>query len=63
MVMAMVYTQAGMYEEACEEIEQVLTIPSWYSAAMLKLDPIFEPLYNYPRFKTLIDNYEKEHGT
>ena len=58
MVMATIYTIVGEYERAIDELELVLSIPSWCSTAYLRADPIFAPLQDIPRFKSLLTKYE-----
>jgi len=58
MVMAMIYTLVGEYEKAIDELELVLSIPSWCSAKYLRADPLFDPLESNPRFVALLNKYE-----
>ena len=58
MVMATIYTIVGEYDKAIDELEIVLSVPAWCSTALLKADPIFAPLQDIPRFKSLISKYE-----
>ncbi len=58
MVMATIYTIVGEYDNAIEELELLLSIPSWSSVKYLRADPIFAPLQNIPRFKALLEKYE-----
>jgi len=57
MVMATIYTIVGEYENAIDELELLLSIPSWCSAEYLKVDPIYDPLKDIPRFKALLEKY------
>jgi tetratricopeptide (TPR) repeat protein len=43
----------GEYDTALEQIDYVLSIPSFLSPQLLKLDPRFEPLHDHPRFRQL----------
>ncbi len=56
--MAQIYTLVGEYELAIDELEYVLSIPSWASAKYLRSDPLFTPLYDLPRFKKLLTDFE-----
>ena len=49
----------GEYELAIDELEYVLSIPSWCSPEYLKADPLYAPLYDNPRFQAMIQEYEK----
>ncbi len=59
MVMATIYTIIGEYEKAIDELEIVLSVPSWCSAEYLKADPIYAPLMEYPRFIAVLERYSK----
>ena len=58
MVMAMIYTIIGQYENAIELLDQALSIPSWSSVKYLRADPIFEPLLDNPRFIAMLKKYK-----
>ena len=53
----------GDYEKALDGTEYYLSNPFYYNINLLKLYPIFDPVRDHPRFKALIEKYEKEHGT
>ena len=55
MVMAEIYAILGEYESALDEIEILLSLPAPISASWLKLDPIFSPLHEIPRFRKLLE--------
>lgn len=55
--MARIYTMVGEYDLALEQIDQLLSIPSLMSVNLLKNDPVWESLWNYPGFKNLIEKY------
>ena len=58
MVMASIYIMAGEYDNAVDELELLLSIPSWTSANMLRLDPLYKPLHDLPRFKAILAKYD-----
>ncbi len=58
MVMAYVYSIAGEYDRACDELETVLSVPSLVSAKWLRVDPLFDPLRDHPRFQELVAKFE-----
>lgn len=55
--LARIYTMVGEYDLALEQIGQLLSIPSLMSINLLKKDPVWEPLWNLPEFKQLIEKY------
>ncbi len=52
--LAQVYTMLGMRDEAVEQLEHLLSIPSPLSAHWLRLDPIWEPLRGHAGFTRLL---------
>jgi hypothetical protein len=63
MVMASIYTKAGKYDDALDELEYLLSIPSPFTAKLLAIAPDLAPLRDHPRFQSLIEEYEKIHGS
>ncbi len=59
MVMAVVYTYSGDFDSAIDELEYLLSIPSWCTPTSLRADPVFTPLHDLPRFQELLKQYEK----
>ena len=55
--MALIYTVVGEYDLALEQIDQLLSMPSLMSVNLLKNDPVWEPLWELPEFKKLIEQY------
>jgi len=52
--MAHINIIVGDYEMAIEQIELLLSIPSEVTQWRLKLDPIYDPIRNQPRFQKLV---------
>jgi TolB-like protein/class 3 adenylate cyclase/Flp pilus assembly protein TadD len=54
--LAEVYVEVGDHDHALEALRQLLEIPAGHvlSQALLKLDPVWDPLRNDPRFQKLI---------
>ena len=57
MVMANIYALVGNYEAAVKELEEVLSVPSRYSALSVQADPDLATLQDYPGFHALLRKY------
>jgi len=55
--LAEIYTLAGDYDNALKQIDFLLSNPSGFSNNILKLDPLYDPLRNLPRYKEIIKKY------
>jgi len=53
--LAQVYVMVGEYDKALDKIEYLLSIPGELSIPLLKIDPVWAPLRNHPRFQKLIN--------
>jgi serine/threonine-protein kinase len=56
--LAKIYVMAGMYDAAIEQLEYTLSIPSQINVGSLKVDPLYDPLRDHPRFQTLLRKYD-----
>jgi hypothetical protein len=45
----------GKYEQAIDHLEYLLSVPSAVTVPLLKIDPVWDPLREYPRFKKLVE--------
>ena len=54
---ARILAQARDAEAALDEIERLLPGPSWLSVHTLRLDPLWDPIREHPRFKALLATY------
>lgn len=61
--LALVYIKTGRETKAIAILEELLSIPSNITVRKLELLPDYDPLRDHPRFKALIEKYEKEQGT
>jgi non-specific serine/threonine protein kinase len=57
--LALVYIMVGEYDAALDQIEYLLSIPSWISVSLLRLDPRYDPLRKLPRFQKLLQQPDK----
>jgi tetratricopeptide (TPR) repeat protein len=55
--LAKIYTMVGEYDEALKLIDRLLNIPSRLSVKLLKLDPLWKPLWDLPEFNKIISDY------
>lgn len=55
--LAHIYTIVGEYDKAMDQIEHLLSIPSWFSVPWFKIDPRCNPLRKFPRFQQLLKKY------
>jgi serine/threonine-protein kinase len=54
---ARILAQAGADDAALDEIARLLTVPSFLSVHTLRLDPLWDPIRERPRFKALLAKY------
>jgi len=53
--LAEVYVRCGKYETAIDQIETLFSVPSDMSAGLLRVDPIWDPIRDNPRFRRLVE--------
>ena len=53
--LAHIYILVGEYDQAIDQLEYLLSIPSYVSIWRLKLDPLYDPLREHPRFQRLLE--------
>jgi len=56
--LAVVYAQVGDLESAVDQLGFLLTVPSWISVPLLRVDPRWDPLRTNHRFQALLAKYE-----
>jgi len=52
--LARIYVVAGEYEAAINQLQYLLSVPSEISIPLLKIDPIWDPLRDHPKFQKLL---------
>ena len=57
--LAKIYTWTGEYDEAFRLLDHLIEAPNGVTAALLKLDPAWDPLRSDPRFQRLTDRSSK----
>jgi serine/threonine-protein kinase len=59
--LAQIYVMVGEYKEALDQIEYLLSIPFYnLSVPFLRLDPMWDPLREHPRYKRLLEEYSQD---
>ena len=53
--LARIYVMVGDFDAAIEKLEFLLSVPGEISIPLLRLDPVWYPLRNHPRFKKLVE--------
>ncbi len=56
--LAQIYAWTGESDQALQLLDRSLNTPNGITVPFLRLDPIWEPLRNDPRFQALIDRHE-----
>jgi TolB-like protein/Flp pilus assembly protein TadD len=56
-VLAQIYAWTGEKDQALQLLDHSLNTPNGITIPILKLDPVWDPLRNDPRFQALIDKY------
>jgi hypothetical protein len=63
MVMAQIDVLSGEYDDAIDELEELLSSQTWWTTTYMEADPFLKPLRNLPRFKALMSKYQSTKGT
>ena len=53
--MARIYTVLGESDLALDQLDRLLTIPSWVSVSWIELNPLWDPLRGHPRYAEILD--------
>ncbi len=56
--LAKIYTMVGEYELAIDKVDYLLSIPGELSVPYIKIDPVWKPLFNNPRFFKILEKYQ-----
>jgi len=55
--LVVIYTWLDEQDDAIDQLDLLLSIPSELSVSLLKLDPLYDPLREHPRFQALLAKY------
>jgi len=55
--LAKIYTIVGEYDLAIQKLDYLLSIPGRLSVPYIKIDPVWKPLLNIPRFQYVLEQY------
>jgi serine/threonine-protein kinase len=58
--LAFTYALLGERDSAIDQLEYLLSIPSWLSGPLLCIDPRWDPLRDHPRFQALMEKYDTD---
>jgi len=58
--LARIYTQVGEYDRALEQIDRLLSIPNWVTAAWIDLAPSYDPLRQHPRYSQVLAKHRTD---
>jgi TolB-like protein/Flp pilus assembly protein TadD len=58
--LAYTYAAAGKLDSALDRIDDLLSTRSLLTVARLRLEPIWDPLRNHPRFQEILEKYGEE---
>lgn len=56
--LAEAYVRIGDHDEAIDQLEVILSVPSVMTTKLLDVDPMWNPLRDHPRFQALLVKYE-----
>ena len=57
MVMIEIYMLCGMQQEAMDEIDELLSLETVFTANSLNFIPLLDPLREHPRFLEMMSRY------
>ena len=55
--LAEIYAIVGEYEAAIDQLKILFSVPTTISGHALRLDPIWDPMRDNPRFKRLLEGH------
>ena len=55
--LAFICVMVAEHDSALAHIESILSVPSWFSVELLRIDPRWDPLRDHPRYGELLREY------
>jgi len=59
MELAEIYVMVGEYQRAIDQLDYLLSVPGELSPALIQLEKRWQPLWDLPEFRVLIDKYSE----
>ena len=56
--MARIYTMLGESDLALDQLDRLLTIPSWVSVPWIEMHPTWQPLRDHPRYSEILESHQ-----
>ena len=53
--LAQIYVMLGDHDKAIDYLDHLLSVPTFFAAGYLKVDPTWNPLRDHPRFVALLE--------
>ena len=53
--LAQIYVMLGDHDKAIDYLDHLLSVPTFFAAGSLKVDPTWNPLRDQPRFLALLE--------
>jgi serine/threonine-protein kinase len=60
--LAKILTRIGELDRVLDILDELLSIPGEISVPLLRLDPVWDPLRDHPRFQALLQKYDDQQG-
>ena len=57
--MARIFTMLGEHDLALNQLDRLLTIPSWVSVPWIEVNPLWEPLRDHPRYAGMLESHRR----
>ena len=55
--LAEIHLRVGDKEQSIDYLERLLSVPAFFSASYVKIDPTWRTLHDHPRFRALLNQH------